>query len=72
VALAERLLGERAADYVPVVRALGLFRKRRGTEGTSSVDGAPRGPDPLLDIASQLRQARAAWAAGLEESAREE
>lgn len=66
VALAERLLHERGADYVSVVAALGLFRKRRAGQRRSSAGAGPRSAERAADIASLLRQARADWAGGLD------
>lgn len=63
MALAERLLCERGEDYVRVVPALGLFRKRRAEKRRSPSERKPHRLDSLADIAALLRRARADWAA---------
>lgn len=68
VALAERSLRERGEDYVSVVSALGLFRKRRAGERPPPTDAESRGPEALADIASLLRQAHDDWATSLEQA----
>jgi len=65
VALAERLLHERGDDYVSVIPAVGLFRKRRAGAGSPSAARESRHTETLSGIASMLGQARADWAASL-------
>jgi len=63
MALAERLLRERGEDYVSVIPALGLFRKKRGDERQSPTGEKPHRLDSLADIATLLNRARADWMA---------
>ena len=70
VALAERLLHERGDDYVSVIPAVGLFRKRRAGEASSPADRQQRHIETLADIASMLSQARTDWSASLEPAPR--
>jgi hypothetical protein len=61
MALAERLLCERGEDYVSVVAALGLFRKRRTDEHRATTGGGSHRLESLADIAALLHRARADW-----------
>jgi len=66
VAHAERSLIERGEDYVSVIPALRLFRRRRADERPPPTDGERRNLESLAEIALLLSEARADWMDTLE------